>query len=199
MKTSRNTIRLIAFLLFCGLSASAQTAPSDAKEFKKDGLSFNYPSGWSFNDTSNTEAQDVQLGRAGVDAQIKVWVYRTPVDSPEKMAEAKKILVDSYVAATTKSFAQEGGNPQSSPATSEIGSLKSEGVKISASLGGEPGAAEVFWGFVGKRLVVLTFFRPDRALKQATPAWDTIRSTIKIEEPQAQTKPQPKPSPTPTP
>jgi hypothetical protein len=199
MKSSRNSFQLIAFLLFCGLSASAQTAPSDAKEFNKDGLSFSYPSGWSFNDTSNADAQEVQLGRPGVDAQIKVWVYRTPLDSPEKIAEAKKILVDSYVAATTKSFAQEGANPQSSPATTEIGSLKADGVKISASLGGEPGAAEIFWGLVGKRLVVLTLFRPDRALKQSTPAWDTIRNTIKIEEPQPQPKPQPKPSPTPAP
>ncbi|MFN2517334.1 MAG: hypothetical protein ABR556_14085, partial [Pyrinomonadaceae bacterium] len=111
----------------------------------------------------------------GVDAQLKVWVYRTPLDTPEKVAEARKVLVDTYVAATTKSLAQEGAKPQSTPMTTEIGALKADGVKISVSLGGEPGAVEIFWGLVGKRLVVLTNFRPDRALKQTTPAWDTIR------------------------
>lgn len=86
MKLSRNSFQLIAFLLLCGLSVSAQTAASDAKEFNKDGLTFNYPSGWSC-------------------------------------------------------------------------------------------------------------FRPDNAVTRATPAWDMIRSTIKIAGPTPQVKPSPKPAP----
>jgi len=199
MKSSRNFFQLIAFLLFCGLSASAQTAPSDAKEFNKDGLSFTYPSGWSFNDTSNTDAQQMTFGRADSDAQITVFVFRTPVTTPEKIAEAKRVLVDKYVASTTKSFEQAAAHPESSSTTTEIGGIKAEGVKIRASLDGVPGVAEIDWAVVGQRLVVLTFLGPDKALLKAMPAWDTIRTTIKIEEPQPQTKPQPKPSPTPTP
>jgi len=199
MKSSRNFFQLIAFLLFCSLSASAQTAPSDAKEFNQDGLSFNYPSGWSFNDTSNTDAQQMTFGRADSDVQITVFVFRSPVTTPEKIAEAKRVLVDKYVASTTKSFEQAAGHPESSPATTEIGGIKAEGVKIRASLDGVPGVAEIDWAVVGQRLVVLTFLGPDKALLKATPAWDTIRTTIKIEAPLPQTKPQPKPSPTPTP
>jgi hypothetical protein len=48
---------------------------------------------------------------------------------------------------------------------------------------------------VGQRLVVLTFLGPDRALTKATPAWDTIRTTIKIAEPTPQPKPSPKGTP----
>ena len=199
MKSSRNFFPLITFLLFCGLSASAQTAPSDAKEFNKDGLIFNYPSGWSFNDTSNTDAQQMTFGRADNDAQITVFVFRTPLTTPEKIAEAKRVLVDKYVASTTKSFEQAGAHPVSSPASTEIGGVKAEGVKIRAALDGVPGLAEIQWAVVGQRLVVLTFLGPDKALLKATPAWDTIRTTIKIAEPQPQTKPQPKPSPTPNP
>ena len=199
MKSSRNFFQLIAFLLLCGLSASAQTAPGDAKEFNKDGLSFNYSAGWTFNDTSNADAQQMTFGRADSDAQITVFVFRTPVTTPEKIAEAKRVLVDKYVASTTKSFEQARAHPESSPASTEIGGVKAEGVKIRASLDGVPGMAEIEWAVVGQRLIVLTFIGPDKALTKVTPAWDTIRTTIKIAEPQPQTKPQPKPSPAPTP
>ncbi len=131
------------------------------------------------------------FGRTDSDAQITVFVFRTHVNTPEKIAEAKKVLVDKYIASTTKSFEQAGAKPESSPAMSEIGGVKSEGVKIKASLDGVPGAAEIQWAVVGQRLVVLTFLGPDRALTKATPAWDTIRNSIKVEDPQAQPKPQP--------
>jgi len=198
MKSSRNFLQLIALLLFCGFSASAQTIPGDAKEFNKDGLAFNYPSGWSFNDTSNPDAQQMTFGRADSDAQITVFVFRTPVTTAEKIAEARRVLVDKYIASTTKSFEQAGAHPASSPASTEIGGVKAEGVKIRASLDGVPGMAEIQSAVVGQRLVVLTFLGPDKAVLKATPAWDTIRTTIKIEAP-PQTKPQPKASPASTP
>ena len=190
MKSARNFLQLIALLLFCGLTVSAQT-PGDAKAFSKDGLSFSYPSGWSFNDTSNTDAQQLTFGRADSDAQITVFVFRTPITSPEKIAEAKRVLVDKYVASTTKSFAQADPHAASSPATGEIGGVKSEGVKIRASLDGLPGMAEIQWAVIGQRLVVLTLLGPDKALTKAAPAWDTLRTSIKIEE----AKPPPKTSP----
>ena len=192
MKSPRNFLQLIALLLLCGLTASAQTAPS---EFNKDGLSFNYPAGWTFNDSSNADAQQMTFGRADSEAQITVFVFRTPVTTPEKVTEAKRVLVDKYVASTTKSFEEADPHTQSSPASSEIGGVKAEGVKIRASLDGVPGAAEIQWAVVGQRLVVLTFLGPDKALTKATPAWDTIRTTIKIPEPTPQPKPSPKPSP----
>ena len=195
MRISRNSFQLIAFLLFCGLSAAAQTTPSDAKEFNKDGLIFKYPSGWAFNDASSADAQQMTFGRADSDVQITVFVFRTPVATPEKVAEAKRVLVDKYVASTTKSFEQAGAHPASAAASSEIGAVASEGVKIHASLDGVPGMAEIQWAVVGQRLVVLTFLGPDKALLKATPAWDTIRTSIKIEAPTPQPKPSPKPTP----
>ena len=180
MKSSRNLLVLIAFLLLCGTSALAQTP---ANEFKKDGLSFNYPSGWTFNDSSNADAQQMTFGRVDSDAQVTVFVFRTPVTTPEKAAEAKRVLVDKYIASTSKSFEQAGAHPVSSPAASEIGGVATEGVKIRASLDGEPGIAEIQWAVVGQRLVVLTFLGPDKAVTKALPAWDTIRTTMKIAEP----------------
>jgi hypothetical protein len=176
MKSLSSWFTLIALLLLGAVAASAQTAPGDAKEFNKDGLSFNYPSSWSFNDTSNADAQQMTFGRADSEAQITVFVFRSPLTTPEKIAEAKRVLVYKYVASTTKSFEQAGARPESSPASTEIGSVKSEGVKIRASLDGVPGVAEIHSTVVGQRLVVLTFLGPDTALTKAMPGWDAIRT-----------------------
>jgi hypothetical protein len=190
MKSFPNLFQLFFLLFLCAVAAFSQT--TEIKHFNKDGLVFNYLPGWSFNDASNSDAQDLTLGRADSDAQVKVFVFRPLITTPEKLAEAKRVLVDKYVAATTKGFADAGGKPESSPAVTEIGALQAEGVKIRASLGGEPGAAEIYWGVIGKRLVVLTFFGPDKALKKAMLAWDAVRSSLQIDEPQVQPSPKPK-------
>jgi hypothetical protein len=195
MKSSRNIFPLVALLLLCISPASAQTIPSDAKEFNKDGLTFNYSASWIFKDDSNADAQQMTFGRADSEAQLTVFVFRTPLTSPERVAEAKKVLVDKYIASTMKSFDQSGGHPQSTQASSEIGGVKSEGVKIRASLDGIAGLAEIQSAVVEGRLVVLTFLGPDRALTKAAPTWDLVRNTIKIAAPVSQ----PKPSPTTTP
>lgn len=191
-----NIYSLLAALALFSLSAFAQT-PADGKQFTKDGLSFNYPSGWAFNDTSNPDAQQMTFGRTDSDAQITVFVFRAPLTSPEKIAEAKRVLVDKYVASTTKSFEQAGAHPESSPVSMDIAGVKSEGVRIRASLDGVPGVAEIHSAVVGQRLVVLTFLGPDKAVVKATPAWDMIRSSIKIEEahPKAQPANTPKTNP----
>ena len=194
MKFSRNSFQLIAFLLVCGISASAQ-ALSDTDDFNKDGVSFNYPSGWSFNDNSSSDAQQMTFGRSDSDVQITVFVFRAPLTTPEKIAEAKRVLVDKYVASTTKSFEQAAAHPQSSAVTSEIGGVKSEGVKIQASLYGVPGVVEIEWAVVGQRLVVLTILGPDKGLLKARSAWDTIRNTIRIEGSTPQPSPTPKTNP----
>lgn len=193
MKSSRNFLSLIGLVLLCSLSASAQT---DNKEFNKDSLSFSYPNGWAFNDNSDKDAQKMTFGRPDSEAQITVFVDRDHVTKPEHIAEVKRVLVDKYVVATMKSFQAEDPKTTSEPATSMIGGLASEGVRIRASLGGVPGMAEIQWAVVGERLVVLTLFGSDQALKKATPAWDAIRNSIKIAVLQPKT-PQPAASPKP--
>ena len=155
----------------------------EARHFTKDGLVFDYANGWTIADESNTDAQQFTLNRSGSDAQIRIFAHRGKVDSPEKFAQAKKAFIDPYVKSVSNTFVQMGAKPETVPATSEIGGAPAEGVRVKASLSGEPGEAGVYWATLGNRVVVLTFFGPDKALKQATPAWDTIRTTLKIEPP----------------
>jgi len=153
------------------------------KQYNKDGLIFSYPSSLVLEDTSDTDAQQLTLASGNSEAQIRVFVFRPLVNTPARLDEAKRVLVDPYVNSFVKQFESMGVKPQRVAATNEIAKAPAEGVKIQAVLDGDPGAAEVYWGVVGQRLVVLTFFGPDRSRKQLLAGWDSIRNTLTIEPP----------------
>ena len=194
MTLMRALIACATLLLFF---AGAQ-AQGDTKHFAKDGLSFDYANGWTITDQSNPDAQQLTISRADSDAQFRIFAHRGRVDSPEKMAQAKKAFIDPYVAATDSQFVQMGAKPERSNASTEIGGAAAEGVRLRASLSGESGEATIYWLALGNRAIVVTLFGPDRALKRATPAWDLLRTSIKI-EPAPQAKPSPEATPKPLP
>jgi hypothetical protein len=178
MKSFKKVLLMVALLSVCGTSALAQE-----KHFDNKGLSFEFPGNWVLQDQSNAEAQQLNLTRPGSDSQIRVFAYATSVDTPEKVAEAKRVLVDSYINSTDKQLQEMGARTERVPASIEFGGIKADGVKIQASLGGEPGAAEIYHGVIGQRLVVLTFFGPDEARRKAESGWELIRSSLKVEAP----------------
>ena len=73
--------------LFLAFTAIAQTG--NTKHFTKDGLSFDYPDGWTITDESNSDAQQLTLNRSDSSAMIKFFVLRGKVNTPEKLAQAK--------------------------------------------------------------------------------------------------------------
>jgi len=193
----RLTVKLLVIVVFCGVIASAQTpapAPSDARQFSKGDLSFNYPKGWTLTDMSDDDAQQYSFANSAADIQMRVFAHKGRIGA-EKLPEAKKAFIDPYVASIEKQFVAMGATPQKSPDTSEIGGVKADGVQLTASLGGEPGAAKIYWALVGQRVVVMTLFGPDRDIKKFATAWDTLRTTIKIAEPAPAASPSIKPSP----
>ena len=173
-----NRISTLVIVFFAACMVVAAQTP---KNFTKDNLSFDYPNGWTVQDDSNNDAQQLTLARPNSDVQIRIFVHRGRI-SQEKFADAKKAFIDPYIAATTKQFVAMGAKPEQAPDTSEIGGVKAEGVSINASLGGDPGAAKIYWALVGQRVAVLTIFGPDRETKQLAPAWDLIRTSLKVVE-----------------
>ena len=182
MKFTRAAIiTAFAALLLTVCHAQAQTPDANAKHFDKDGLAFDYPNGWEIQDESTKDAQQLTLGRSDSDAQIRLFVHRGKVDTPEKMAQAKKSFIDPYIASVSNTFVQMGAKPEQTTASTQVGAATAEGVRLRASLSGDPGEATIYWLQVGNRVVVLTFFGPDSALKKAAPAFDAIRNSLHIE------------------
>ena len=166
---------------------------ANSVHFEKEGLSFDYPNGWTIADQSNSDAQQLVLSNANTDAQITVFVHRGRIDTPEKLAQARKAFIDPYVKAFNDRFVGLGAKPESTPATSEVGGAAAEGVRIRASLGGDAAEASIFWAPLNGRVVVLTFFRPDDQNKQTMPAYDMVRNGIKVEAPSPKASPSKKP------
>jgi hypothetical protein len=191
MTLSRSVLSFCALLL---VIAGAQ-AQGSTKHFAKDGLSFDYLDGWAVTDKSNSDAQDLTLTRPDNNAQIRVYAHRGRVDSPEKMAQAKKAFIDPYIASTNNQLVQMGAKPERSDVTTEIGGATAEGVRLRANLSGEGGEATIYWVALGNRALVLTQFGSDKDLKRAAPAWDGLRNSIKIEAVQAKPSPSPKSKP----
>ena len=176
-------------LLLLSVLSVVQTA-SSVKTFSANGVSFDYPDGWTIYDDTNPDAQQVTLARPKSDLQIRVFVHKGHITA-EKFPDAKKAFIDPYIASTVKQFEAMGAKPQQSADVSEIAGLKADGVKVAANLG-EPGAAKIYWALVGQRVVILTIFGPDREIKEFAPAWDMVRSSLKIED-KSTPKPTPKP------
>ena len=187
------TFKLLVVVVLSCVIASAQTQ-SDAQHFSKAGLLFDYPNGWTLSDMSDDDAQQYTLTRSNSDLQMRVFAHKGRITT-EKLPEAKKSFIEPYVKAISNQFKQMGATPTETADTTEIAGIPADGVKISASLGGDPGAAKIYWALVGQRVVVLTLFGPDREIKQQTPAWDLFRSSLKIEDPKPAASPSPKPSP----
>lgn len=191
------TIKLFVIVVLSCVFASAQTPaprPADAQHFAKAGISFDHPNGWTVSDISDDDAQQYTLARSNSDLQMRVFVHKGRVTA-EKLPEAKKSFIEPYVKAVSNQFRQMGATPTETADSTEIAGIPADGVKISASLGGEAGAAKIYWAVVGQRVVVLTLFGPDKEIKQFASAWDTVRSSLKIESAQPAASPSPKPSP----
>ena len=182
-------IKLVG-IVFCCVLANAQT--SDSKNFSKDGVTFDYPASWQLADSSNSDLQQITLSKANSDVQIGVFVHRGRM-TPEKMADAKKALIDPLISGNVKQFEAMGAKPQQVPDSTEFAGVKAEGTSINASLGGETGATKIYWALVGQRVVILTLFGPDKQLKQLAPVWDLVRASLKVLDPKAVPAASPKP------
>src|SRR5262249_17758572 len=103
------------------LLATATLAQNSGQHFAKDGLSFDYPAGWSIDESKTSgQMQYLSLGRDGY-AMIVVRSPRGLIDAPEKEAHAKKLIQDGFVDAWANNFSSQGAKPERSTVATEIG------------------------------------------------------------------------------
>lgn len=178
--------RLLTVLMLAGLTAAVvqtqeQPKPNpDVKHFAKDGLSFDYPTGWDVSDQSTGQLQYLSLSRAGY-AGIMVRSPRAGIDSKEKEDQARQLIQEGFVQAWAKNFTDSGAKAERSVVSTEIAGGPAEGTRLSAMLGGEAGHVDIHWRLIGTRLVQLAIVGSDRDIKRTEEAWNTIRNSIQFE------------------
>ena len=181
---------IIVAIALCLLTISAPAQDPNVKHFEKDGLSFDYPANWQISDQSTGQMQFLELSQG--DVTIRVRSPREWLKTPDKEAHAKKLFQDQYVDSFATQFEQQGMQPKRSPVTTQLGGGDAEGVRLRVVMDRQAGGLDSYYRIMSDRLVHLSVLGSERDIAKDAPAWDMIRSSLKVEPP-----PQPKPSPSP--
>lgn len=193
MKKSLLLLSLVSLALAPTLrraSASPQSQEPAARQqpasehFSKDGLSFDYPTGWTLADKSGDAAQQLILFLQGSSARVQVVVHRRPLQSWEQVRLAREAITTPYV----KSLAQQLGLAEAPEWTDAkcitVGNRNALGLHLSGRLDGEPGAADVYTVILGQRLVHLVYTRADKDDARDSEAWKKVVASLSVEPPQ---------------
>ena len=159
----------------------AQSAGPKLNHFAADGISFDYPDGYSVTDDSSSEAQRLTLTRRGSSVQLTIIAMRGLVlrkDEPAAIEKSTEPLIK-QVAKTLG----EGKNPsERTKIKTQVGSKEAEGVRLRSS--GKSGkTGEVIWLRMGIRLISMALVRSDLDESPGSHLWQTIRSSLRVEAP----------------
>ena len=174
------TLAIGMLLSFLSVSVYAQSAEQKENHFSKDGISFDYPAGYSVSDESTTEALQFIITRKGRSVQLTIVAPRRLVLRSE-LPTATQSLTEPLV----KKVALTLGRPNAPARTSietSVGSRQAEGVRL-RSPGKGNRTAEVIWLRLSLRLVAMAYVRSDADEAVGSELWQTVRSSLRVEAP----------------
>jgi len=171
-------IGIITSLL--SLSVYAQSPRPGLNHFSTDGISFDYPNGYSVTDESTAEAQQFVITRKGSSVQLTIVAMRRMIQQNELQA-----AIENFKEPIIKKIGITFGQANSAgriPIQSQVGPKQAEGVRLQ-SVGNRKRTADVIWLRWNFRVVALTFVRS--AVNEAVESrlWQTVRSSLRVEAP----------------
>lgn len=189
MKRPNLVEHLIAAALLCAatsaqspsVNASAQS-PS-AEHFSKDGISFDYPAGWSLSDKSSEQLQHLIITRAGSSVLIMVVAQREPLRDYAALRAAYSAVTIPYIQDIAGKLGAKEVPAWSEAQCVPLGSHTATGFHLSGKLEGKPTKAEVYAVVMGQRLVHLVYVRADEDEAQGAPVWKSVLDTLNVERP----------------
>jgi hypothetical protein len=179
MKLAKHVIGGLAIIM-CAALALAQAG--DGNRFTKDGLSFDYPAGWHMDDQSNSQIQYLTLTKDGY-AELIVRSPRATIDSPEKEAEAKRLIQDGYIDAWAKNFESTRAKVERTTMTTNIAGAPGDCTRLKASLADGPGHVDICWRLIEKRMAQVAIVGSDKDINRTSQIWDALLASVKIEAP----------------
>ena len=171
-----------AVLLFAILFATP-LPQADGGRFSKEGLSFDYLSGWSLADTGDAQMQRLVLTRAGGSNIIMVFAQRELITTAMQLYGSRTNVTMPYV---TNIAHKLGLDRPPSPKEAQcvpIGGRPAVGFRMRGQFEGEPTTAEVYTIVLGQRLLHLVHLRADKDEAAGAAAWKTVLDTLKVDAP----------------
>ena len=160
------------------LSVQAQSAGPEPNHFSLDGISFDYPAGYSVSDESTNEALRLIVTRKGSSVQLTIVALRRMV-LPSEMPAAAETFTEPIVKNVALTLGQ-ANSPERSSIETSVGSGQAEGVRLRSS-GNRKRTGEVIWLRMNFRLVAMALVRSDADESVASEVWQTVRSSFKVE------------------
>ncbi|HEV7893984.1 MAG TPA: energy transducer TonB [Pyrinomonadaceae bacterium] len=175
---------LLSLLILLTCASAAKTTQDAAGRYSKDGLSFDYPAGWTLADKSGDAAQQLVLFLQGSSARVQVVAHRQPLQSREQVSAARESITIPYVKGLARQFGLGEAPDWKDAQCLTVGKRLATGLHFSGRLDGEPGAADVFTVVLGQRLVHLVYTRADKDDARGSEAWKGVTGSLSVEPPQ---------------
>lgn len=178
---------LKASLLFVLISfpPAPRAAAQAPLHFEKDGLSFDYPAGWTLVDNSNAEMQSVSLRRPGVSTLVTVFAERQLITTAAQFYASRNTVTMPYVEKLARALGLEGAPPPEQSECVAVGERKAAGFRMAGRVKDQPTTAEVYTIVLGRRLLHLVRIGNETDAAQGDAAWKSVLDTLKVEAPPA--------------
>ncbi|HEX6186538.1 MAG TPA: hypothetical protein VFZ40_00545 [Pyrinomonadaceae bacterium] len=170
--------RILIFIAFISIFFP-QTATGQVNQYARDGLSFSYPADWPLTDESDAAAQTLNLDRGKDEAKIMILALRQQLN-PSELGPAQARVTEALVSALVQELAKVGAQPERSAISESIGGVHAQGIRLRATVKGEPGNIEVYWLTLGGRSVHLVYIGSDQERIRANHAWHMVISTLRV-------------------
>jgi TonB family protein len=179
---SINKLAIAVGMIISSLSLGvyAQSAEPGLNRFSTDGISFDYPAGYSVTDESTEDAQQFVITRRGSSVQLTIVVMRRMIQQNE-MPAAIETFKEPIIKQAEITLGQANAAERTS-IQSQLGTSQAEGVRLQ-SLGNRKRTADVIWLRWNFRLVAATFIRSPVDEPVELRLWQTVRSSLKVEAP----------------
>ena len=185
MKSMKTTLLLLLILLAPAsrVAPVAQTpAAAGVEHFSKEGLSFDYPTGWSVEDKSSDKLQHLIIRRPGSNTLVMVIALRAPLQNVEQIYMSRNTITKPYV----ESLAQQlGAKVPDAPDQRclAMGENLVAGYRLEGRIGQEPSTGEVYAVVKGQRLIHLVYIRQDKDEAAGAAVLKSVADTLKAEPP----------------
>lgn len=179
--TYKLAVGLGMIISFLSLSVYAQSAGPELNRFTADGISFDYPAGYSVTDKSTDAGQQLIVTRPGSSVQLTIVVMRRFMLRKELPA-AIESLKEPLINDVTIKLGPDKNPPERASIETQVGPNAAEGVRLRSS-GSNKSTGEVIWLRMNFRLIGLTFVRADVDESVGSQLWQTVRSSLRVESP----------------
>ena len=174
------TVAIGMIVTFLSLSVYAQSEGPKRNHFSTDGISFDYPAGYSVSDESTSEAQQFVITRKGSSVQLTLVALRRLV-LPNELTTATENLTDPLVNKVVLTLGR-ANSPERTSIKTSVGPKQADGIRLQSS-GHTKRTGEVIWLRLNYRLIAMAFVRSDVDEAVESQLWQTVRSSLRVEAP----------------